>query len=564
MISLLECTCCFKDCKQMKKRRNIQIPETHEQQYQVILKSDSNRQMVLYNPKDASVSIQRFEDSKLPVITHTSSQNAFVCPMCNRSFNIHHPSQYSSSRMHSSFMDTNYFRLLSNSSKHRHSLLQLEGSPNVNHDNEFRYINQECLNQGYYNRFFIEKERLGKGFRGSIFLCQHVLDDIQLGEYAIKKVPIGDRRDWLIRMLKEVHILERLEHPNIIHYKHAWIENHQLTIFGPEIPVLFILMELANGGNLEQYVLRGGRLKHEQPLSEISKRRLQNIRVQPLSSIEIISFISAVVKGLRHLHTHHILHRDLKPSNLLLRYTDPDDPTEIPLLSISDFGECETLYSKISEKRIERTGGTGTLEFMAPELIQVDSNKKFIGKHSYSSDIWSLGMIIYFIMFQHTFFPVLEDDDILRQQITGYDDLVSFPSRPDSLDPETFSFLTNIVRKCLMRNPDDRPSIHDISGQLELFLKTRNSYISTRHYSGMILDIKHRFSWNLSKHRIVLLLIVFLNLLLYFQVYEKRGCNVYGLILFILLDISIYPNLVYMSILLLGFILYYELLLYYP
>ena len=55
-------------------------------------------------------------------------------------------------------------------------------------------------------------------------------------------------------MLKEVHLLERLRHPNIIEYKHAWLENRQLTVFGPEVPCLFVLMELANGGNLEEYI----------------------------------------------------------------------------------------------------------------------------------------------------------------------------------------------------------------------------------------------------------------------------------------------------------------------
>lgn len=72
-------------------------------------------------------------------------------------------------------------------------------------------------------------------------------------------------------MLKEVSLLSRLHHENIVRYHHAWIESKKLSTFGiptaglfslanadlpevPEVPCLFILMELANGGNLEDYI----------------------------------------------------------------------------------------------------------------------------------------------------------------------------------------------------------------------------------------------------------------------------------------------------------------------
>ena len=61
----------------------------------------------------------------------------------------------------------------------------------------------------------------------------------------------GDNRAWLLRMLREVHTMEAHQHRNIVDYKHAWIENHRMTAFGPEVPVLFILMEFANGGTVD-------------------------------------------------------------------------------------------------------------------------------------------------------------------------------------------------------------------------------------------------------------------------------------------------------------------------
>jgi serine/threonine protein kinase len=115
-------------------------------------------------------------------------------------------------------------------------------------------LSASAFNQGYYERFFIETRKLGRGLRGSVFLVKHVLDSVYLGDYAVKSIPIGVSHKWLVRQLQEVHLLEKLRHPNIINYKHAWIENKQLTVFGPSVPCLFILMELANGGSLEEYI----------------------------------------------------------------------------------------------------------------------------------------------------------------------------------------------------------------------------------------------------------------------------------------------------------------------
>ncbi|KAJ2552612.1 putative serine/threonine-protein kinase iks1, partial [Coemansia sp. RSA 1878] len=115
-------------------------------------------------------------------------------------------------------------------------------------------VAESSFNQGYYERFFSEQQKLGKGLRGSVFSCQHILDNVYLGHYAVKKVAVGNNRQWLKRMLREVKLLESLRHPNVVEYKHSWLEMHQMTMFGPKVPCLFILMEYANGGNLQEYM----------------------------------------------------------------------------------------------------------------------------------------------------------------------------------------------------------------------------------------------------------------------------------------------------------------------
>jgi serine/threonine protein kinase len=61
---------------------------------------------------------------------------------------------------------------------------------------------------------------------------------------------VGDSYDWLKIGLREVKALEALrQHPNIVNYKHSWLEMDTLADFGPIVPCLHILMEYVDGGN---------------------------------------------------------------------------------------------------------------------------------------------------------------------------------------------------------------------------------------------------------------------------------------------------------------------------
>ena len=74
-----------------------------------------------------------------------------------------------------------------------------------------RHLPAGLLNTGYYARFFQETRMLGSGSFGAVFLCRHVLDDMMLGDYAVKKVPVGDNKVWLRDMVREVKTFERFQ-----------------------------------------------------------------------------------------------------------------------------------------------------------------------------------------------------------------------------------------------------------------------------------------------------------------------------------------------------------------
>jgi len=290
-------------------------------------------------------------------------------------------------------------------------------------------------------------------------------------------------------MLKEVMLLEKLRNPNIIEYKHAWLEEHTLSSFGPKVPCLFILMERANGGNLEEYVqlqwnpeeqlekalsvkerIKRKRLRMKEAQNQIKDNRAQFFggigydsfgkRVRYLTTEAIWKIFLDICYGLNHLHELGIIHRDLKPPNLLLQYKDPNNQEEIPKVLISDFGECEILSHL--EKR-QRTGATGTLEFMAPELLISDEAGHYYDDYSSNSDLWSLGVVLYYICFSEMPYSQVDDIDILKNEILNYS-TVHFKN--DNNSNRVPKELKTLIKKLMIKEPTKRPKAKEI---LELY-----------------------------------------------------------------------------------------------
>jgi serine/threonine protein kinase len=397
----------------------------------------------------------------------------------------------SSSHNQSSFVNPEYFRMLANSipgsaatSRPASPLKRLPdlrsgGSRNVTPtgaESVGSAPGPSASNQGikddsflpnYFKHFFVEKRELGRGGCGVVLLVEHFLDKVSLGEFACKRIPVGNDHGWLEKVLIEVQLLQRLMHPNLVSYHHVWLEDAQITNFGPSVPCIFILQQYCNSGDLLNYVL--GTTQTTSPTDVMKERirrrskglaeRPKNLGLRTMNFDEIFSFFRDITSGLHHLHTNGYIHRDLKPSNCLLH----NDGQKMAV-HVSDFGEVQAA----NEQRTS-TGATGTISYCAPEVLQRQGSG--FGEFTTKSDIFSLGMIVYFMCFGRL--PYLnsdaandenEDLDKLRAEVSawhGFDDVTR--ARKD-LPEKLYKFL----KRLLSPNPAERPSTEQILQAIRL------------------------------------------------------------------------------------------------
>ncbi|MEU4096240.1 serine/threonine-protein kinase [Streptomyces sp. NPDC026673] len=196
-------------------------------------------------------------------------------------------------------------------------------------------------------------ERLGGGGMGLVWRAR---DTALHREVALKEVRPSDpdlteadseaAARLRERVLREARALARVHHPNVVTIHHI--------VDRPDLPHPWLVMELVDGGSLQDRLARG-----------------------PLSPREAAAVGRGVLAGLRAAHAVGVHHRDVKPANVLLR------PDLTPVLT--DFG----IATLRDSTRLTTTGGLiGSPEYIAPERIRGEEGNP-------ASDLWSLGMLLY-------------------------------------------------------------------------------------------------------------------------------------------------------------------------
>jgi len=198
---------------------------------------------------------------------------------------------------------------------------------------------------------YIIKSELSKGGMGRIFKAEQIA---LKREVAIKIILTNNDEDATSRFLLEASLTANLEHPNIVS-----IYDFGRTADG----ILFLVMELINGNNLQNFVKIHG----------------------PLSIMDTLQVAQQMCSALSVAHTKNIVHRDIKPSNIVISKL-PGGGLSAKLI---DFG----LVKHINERNeFTQTGVVlGSPMYMSPEQIKatgVDDR----------TDIYSLGLTMYYAL----------------------------------------------------------------------------------------------------------------------------------------------------------------------
>ncbi|KAI3867547.1 hypothetical protein MKX03_010066 [Papaver bracteatum] len=297
------------------------------------------------------------------------------------------------------------------------------------------------------------KERVGAGSFGTVHRAEWHGSDV-----AVKVLTTQDfHDDQLKEFLREVAIMKRVRHPNVVLFMGAVTKRPHLSIVTEYLPrgSLFRLIHRASGGELWD------------------KRRRLRIALD-------------VAKGINYLHclSPPIVHWDLKSPNLLV---DKNWTVKVCDFGLSRFKANTFLSSK---------SVAGTPEWMAPEFLRGEpSNEK--------SDVYSFGVILWelvtmqqpwsglgpgqvyitsfllgivgrlvklkFILHCDSNFCFIISRNPVFFQVVG---AVAFQNRRLTIPQNTCPKLVSLMEACWLDDPKQRPSFKDIVDILKKLLKS--------------------------------------------------------------------------------------------
>ncbi|KAM0140249.1 hypothetical protein ACHAO1_002480 [Botrytis cinerea] len=260
---------------------------------------------------------------------------------------------------------------------------------------------------------------VGGGTFGSVYAAIN-LDSGHL--MAVKEIRLQDPNlipTIAAQIADEMHVLEVLDHPNVVSY-HG-IEVHRDKVY--------IFMEYCSGGSLAG-LLEHGRIEDEQV---------------------IMVYALQLLEGLAYLHESGIVHRDIKPENILLDHNG--------VIKYVDFGAAKviarqgkTLVTATTASIANKNKSmTGTPMYMSPEVIKGENPGR-----AGSVDVWSLGCVILEMATGRRPWTSLDNEWAIMYNI-AQGNPPQMPS-PDQLSPQGIDF----IKKCFIRDPKKRASAPEL------------------------------------------------------------------------------------------------------
>ncbi|KAF2475421.1 dual specificity mitogen-activated protein kinase [Lindgomyces ingoldianus] len=285
---------------------------------------------------------------------------------------------------------------------------------------------------------------LGSGNGGTVSKVQHAATKVIM---ARKIIHVEAKNEVRKRIVRELRIMHDCNSDYIVAFYGA---------FQNDTGDVIMCMEYMDVGSLDW----------------VSKT-FGPVRVDVLGKIA-----EAVLGGLSYLYqTHRIMHRDLKPSNILVNSKGQ--------IKLCDFGVSSELEGSIAETFV----GTGT--YMAPERIQGSP-------YTVKSDVWSVGLTLMELAIGKFPFNNSDNDgdepggpqgilDLLQQIV-----LEPAPKLPKS---DAFpSILEDMIAKCLLKDPTDRPTPKELYEHDPFLLAAKRTPVDLEAWAISMLEHNKRKS----------------------------------------------------------------------
>ena len=274
-------------------------------------------------------------------------------------------------------------------------------SGDFNENKEFdKNYSKENFSKVLINNFF--PQELGAGSFGHVYLIKHKITNEEFALKEIDKKKLIQMYGKIDIIRNEINIHSKLFHENIIRLYNVYEDENNINF----------IMEYAKNGNLFELL----------SLPENNKG---------LDEQRAFDYFIQVVNAVYYLHQNNIIHRDIKPENILIGKKG--------LLKLCDFGWAKELTLE------NRSTFCGTVEYMAPEIVGSEN-------YDYSVDIWSLGILLYELVFGHSPFKAKNMKNVIlniKNHDLTYDKHISYECK-------------NLIKKILNINPQKRIKIKDI------------------------------------------------------------------------------------------------------
>lgn len=203
---------------------------------------------------------------------------------------------------------------------------------------------------------------LGKGHFAVVKLARHVFTRQLVAVKIIDKTKLDGMA--MGHLLQEVRCMKLVQHPNVVRLYEV-IDTHTK---------LYLILELGDGGDLYDYILR-----HEGGVAERTAK---------------VHF-AQIVRAIAYCHRLHVVHRDLKPENVVFF-------RQQGTVKLTDFG-----FSNHFQPGTMLVTSCGSLAYSAPEILLGEEYD------APAVDIWSLGVILYMLVCGRPPFQEANDSETL-------------------------------------------------------------------------------------------------------------------------------------------------------